>query len=113
MEVRSIMKKIFLLVVSVTLLLLLTCCNSGYEPVKPFGEPLYKSIVVIGMDGAGGMFKDGDTLTDGFRSFFATEDSSIGFRYKCEKPSESGANWGSYLHGVSPFYHGKILPRSY
>lgn len=101
------MKKIFLLVVSVALLLLLTCCNSEYEPVKPFGEPLYKSIVVIGIDGGGGLFNDGDTLTDEFRAFFSTEDSSIGFNYRCEKPSISAENWGSYLHGVPPLYHGK------
>jgi len=101
------MKKIFLLVVSVALLLLLTCCNSEYLPVKPFGEPLYKSIVAIGIDGGGGLFRNGDALTDEFRTFFATEDSSIGFEYKSEMPSDSATNWGSYLHGVPPLYHGK------
>ena len=101
------MKKTIFIAISLFLLLLLTCCNSEYLPVKAYGEPLYKSIVVIGFDGAGGMFRDGDTLTDVFRAFFGTEDSSIGFDYHCESPSISAQNWGSYLHGVPPLYHGK------
>ncbi len=99
------MKKVILIVISISVLLLLACCS--YDPVKPYGEPRYKNIVIIGFDGGGGLFDNGNVLSDEFRAFFSTEDSSIGFNYRCESPSISAENWGSYLHGVSPSVHGK------
>jgi predicted AlkP superfamily pyrophosphatase or phosphodiesterase len=103
---KDFRKTLFFLIMLLTLLVLASC-NSEYLPVKAYGEPLYKNIVVIGFDGVGGMARNGDLMTDGFREFFSTEGSSIRFDYRCEFPSISAQNWGSYLHGVPPAYHGR------
>ena len=94
------MKKTIAITLSVIAVLALTCCNS-YEPVSVLGDSVYKSVVVIGIDGGGGLFNNGDAVTPQFESFFSAQ-SAIGFNYKCETPSISAQNWGSYLHGVSP-----------
>lgn len=95
------MRKAFITASAAILVLLLTCC-AAYDPVHRTGDSRYRSIVVIGIDGGGGLFKSGDTLTDEFKDFFSTADSSIGFTYSCETPSISAQNWGSFLHGVRP-----------
>jgi predicted AlkP superfamily pyrophosphatase or phosphodiesterase len=94
------MKKTIAITLSVMAVLALTCCSS-YEPVSVLGDSVYKSVVVIGIDGGGGLFNNGDQVTPEFASFFSTQ-SAIGFNYTCETPSISAQNWGSYLHGVSP-----------
>ena len=95
------MRKALITAYAAILILLLTCC-AAYDPVHRTGESRYKSIVVIGIDGGGGLFKSGDALTEEFSAFFSTDDSSKGFTYSCETPSISAQNWGSYLHGVQP-----------
>ena len=94
------MRKIIIITVAVMVILTLTCC-SAYEPVSVLGDSVYKSVVVIGIDGGGGLFNNGDAVTPQFASFFSAQ-SAIGFNYTCETPSISAQNWGSYLHGVSP-----------
>lgn len=94
------MRRLSVYVFSALALLLLTCC-AAYDPVSVLGDSTYKSVVVIGIDGGGGLFNNGDELTADFATFFSTQ-SAIGFEYSCETPSISAQNWGSYLHGVSP-----------
>ena len=81
------------------ILLVLSGCS--YEPAY-MGESAYENVVIIGIDGGGGLFKDGDAVIDDFKDFFSTSDSSIGYEYSCETPSISAQNWGSLLHGVTP-----------
>ena len=96
------MKKHTLVILAAALTLLLTCC-AAYDPVKRIGESRYKSIVVIGVDGGGAFFNEGDALTDDFKAFFSTADSHLGVTdCLCETPSISAQNWGAYLHGTRP-----------
>ena len=88
-----------ILVAVLALILLLSGC--GYEPAVK-GPSDYDSVVVIGIDGGGGLFNGGDAVIPEFAAFFSTEHSSIGYQYNCETPSISAQNWGSFLHGVTP-----------
>ena len=81
---------------------LLLLCGCSYEPSYILGPSAYEHVVVIGIDGGGGLFDDGDTRVSEFKDFFSSSDSSIGFNYSCKTPSISAQNWGSFLHGVTP-----------
>ena len=98
MHTRSKRFSSIVLAMSAILLVLSGC---SYEPAY-MGESAYENVVVIGIDGGGGLFDDGDAVIDDFKDFFGTSDSSIGYEYSCETPSISAQNWGSFLHGVTP-----------
>ena len=93
------MRKTVTILLIITILLLATACS--YEPVRKLGEPHYKNIVVIGIDGGGELFDNGDAVTAEFADFFSN-DGQIFYDYTCESPSTSGQNWGAYLHGAAP-----------
>ncbi len=95
------MRKATIALIVAALVILLTCCKN-YEPAERYGDSRYKTIVIIGMDGGGGLFIDGDEVISDFEEFFSTDDSCIGYTYRCETPSISAQNWGAYLHGVTP-----------
>ena len=79
-------------------LMMLSGC--AYEPAV-MGPSAYEHVVVVGIDGGGGLFHDGDCVIPEFAAFFAT-DGVITYDNRCETPSISAQNWGSHLHGVSP-----------
>ena len=95
---RKSNRKAAIILVAILVLALSGC---AYEPAT-MGPSAYEYVVVIGIDGGGGLFNDGDSLIPEFEAFFSTADSMIGYNYRCETPSISAQNWGSYLHGVSP-----------
>ena len=80
-------------------LMMLSGC--AYEPAV-MGPSAYEHVVVVGIDGGGGLFNNGDCVISEFAAFFGTADSLIGYNYRCETPSISAQNWGAYLHGVTP-----------
>ena len=83
--------------VMIAVLMLAGCTN---EPAY-MGPSAYESVVVVGIDGGGELFHDGDCVLPEFAAFFAT-DGVLAYNFRCETPSISAQNWGSYLHGVSP-----------
>ena len=85
------------LMVMMAVLMLGGCAN---EPAT-MGPSAYESVVVVGIDGGGGLFHNGDCVLPEFAAFFAT-DGAIGYNFRCETPSISAQNWGAYLHGVTP-----------
>lgn len=93
------MRKTALIVISIITLLLATTCS--YEPVRRIRDPYFQNIIVIGIDGGGALFDNGDAVNDDFKDFFSV-DGNIFYNYKCETPSISAQNWGAYLHGVTP-----------
>lgn len=88
-----------LLVLIIAILLVLTSCSELTEMLA--GESPYNTVVIIGMDGAGGSYvKNADTpniqaLIDGGNCAYSFEAHS-------EIPSSSAQNWGAYLHGTTP-----------
>lgn len=83
--------------VMIAVLMLAGCTN---EPAY-MGPSPYESVVVVGIDGGGELFHDGDCVLPEFAAFFAT-DGVLGYNFRCETPSISAQNWGAYLHGVTP-----------
>ena len=63
---------------------------------------LYKHVVIVGVDGAGGFFKDTDTPN--MDAIFA--DGAITYTGITESPSISAECWASLLHGVNASVHG-------
>ncbi|MBP5163299.1 MAG: hypothetical protein ILP16_10040, partial [Spirochaetales bacterium] len=85
------MRKTALIVISIITLLLATTCS--YEPVRRIRDPYFQNIIVIGIDGGGALFDNGDAVNDDFKDFFSV-DGNIFYNYKCETPSISAQNWG-------------------
>ena len=61
----------------------------------------YSHIIVIGVDGAGGWFKDADTPC--FDEIF--KDGAVTYKALSSKPTISAECWGSMLIGVGPEIH--------
>ena len=61
----------------------------------------YSHVIVIGVDGAGGWFKDADTPN--FDRIFSK--GSVTFKALSSKPTISAECWGSMLIGVGPEVH--------
>lgn len=97
------MKKILSVMLSVVLAAVCMvpafACTQKPEKSDSFGA--YKHVFIIGIDGAGGAFKNADTPN--FDRIFA--DGAVKFDVRTEVPSDSGPNWGSMLTGVSYFKH--------
>ncbi len=62
----------------------------------------YKHTIVIGVDGAGGWFKDADTPN--FDKIFAN--GAVTYKALSSRPTISAECWGSMLIGVGPEVHG-------
>ena len=63
---------------------------------------VYDHVVIFGVDGAGGYFKEMDTPN--FDRIFKT--GSITYDGLAQYRTESGQNWGSIIHGVRSSVHG-------
>ena len=61
----------------------------------------YRHVVVVGVDGAGGWFKDADTPN--FDRIFQT--GAVTYRALASTPTISAECWGSMLLGVGPEIH--------
>ncbi|MBQ7599647.1 MAG: alkaline phosphatase family protein [Clostridia bacterium] len=71
--------------------------------IKPIDDRyIYKHVVILGVDGAGAFFRE--AATPNIDRIFAN--GSVTYEAQCMKPSISGQNWGSILHGVLPEFHG-------
>lgn len=90
--------KHILILISLTLLILTSCTE--YVPLTT-GESPYKTVVIIGMDGAGGSYvKNADTPS--IQALIDGGNCAYSFEAHCELPSSSAQNWGALLHGVTP-----------
>ncbi|MBO4341014.1 MAG: alkaline phosphatase family protein, partial [Bacteroidales bacterium] len=107
------MKRFFLLPVAVLALLSsFSSCGgkTGPEDVPPSVDPdvpvvskgAYKSVVIIGVDGAGAFFQN--TSTPRLDEIFAGQATT--YRSKTSYPTISAQCWASMLHGVLPEFHG-------
>ena len=63
----------------------------------------YEHIVIFGVDGAGGEFKNVDTPN--FDKIFGS--GSINYNGVAQSPTISAQNWGSMIYGVGPEVHQK------
>ena len=70
-------KKICNTVMILITALVLAVSGCAYEPAT-MGPSAYEYVVVIGIDGGGGLFNNGDSLIPEFEAFFSTSDSMIG-----------------------------------
>ena len=100
---KNIQKKPVILLL---LPLLLGCKNKAKEPeqekMKPLANP-YEHVVIFGVDGAGGEFKNIDTPN--FDRIFGS--GSINYDGVAQSPTISAQNWGAMAYGVGPEKHGK------
>lgn len=81
-------------------LVLLTSCQQD-KKINRYGDSEYDCIVVIGIDGAGTFF---GANTPNFDRIFV-ENGAYTHSARCETPSISAQNWGTYLHGIVPEKH--------
>ena len=92
------MKKIIAALL-ITLVLLSSCQQD--KNINRYGDSEYDCIVVIGIDGAGTFF---GANTPNFDRIFV-ENGAYTHSARCETPSISAQNWGTYLHGIVPEKH--------
>ena len=75
--------------------------SSAPEQEESTVEP-YKHVVVIGVDGAGGYFRQAQTPC--IDEIF--ENGATTYQMLTSNPTISAQCWGSMLHGVTPAFHG-------
>ena len=78
--------------------LLFSCVD--YNPDIQEESP-YKTVIIIGMDGAGGSYVEA-AETQSIDALKSSADCAYTFKAHCELPSSSAQNWGALLHGVTP-----------
>ncbi len=88
--------------VLLALCLLFACALPVFAASEDDSFGAYKHVFIIGVDGAGGFFKQADTPE--FDRIFA--DGAATYSAAAETVTVSAENWGAILCGVSCFVHG-------
>lgn len=68
---------------------------------KNIGQPLYKSVIILGIDGAGAYFKN--LNLPNINKIF--NDGNIVYNMSSIVPTSSAQNWGSMFYGTTPQEH--------
>ncbi len=94
---RAGKKTLYIILAAVIILVSCVCLAVSLRDSR-----LYDRVVIIGVDGAGGMYMDMDLPC--IRKIFDPE--NITYSMKSVSPSLSAQNWGTMMYGVSPKEHG-------
>ena len=93
-------KRVF--AVLLALFLTIACALPAFAAQDPDSFGAYKHVFIIGVDGAGGFFKQADTPQ--FDRIFAS--GAVSYTARAETVTISAENWGAILSGVSYLTHG-------
>ena len=79
-------------------------CNYSSNITEDTTEREYKSVIILGIDGAGAFFQNSEMTI--FNEIF--KDGNIIYNMKAIPPTSSAQGWGSLFYGTAPDEHGII-----